>query len=223
MTGGGEPDSAVLRSSLNRRIRDGQLLSAAMLGVPGAGKTSFSTELCSRLGPWSVRVNGDSAKARLWGTLDNSYRGGPELAEMRHQQAYAGIHRRAESALRRGCHLVRDYRHDSPAEQNRASRLAAAHGAYHVIAWIIVPVDAALERTQSRLTHDPVNCPGWGQDEASRIITAADRRLVLPAEGTYVTLNGLQPVSDLVDAFLDAIGLRDAAGTADTASTGTIR
>lgn len=203
-----DEQQGIIHSTVDHRVRPGQSLSVALLGSPGSGKSTFARALCDRLGPRTVRVNGDATKARLWGSLDNAQRNDDGKAEERHAEAFAEVHRQAEAAVRGGHHLVRDYRHSGTDEQDRAAALGARYGAYTVFVWILVAPETAVSRSVLRVRQEPgrTDYPGWSYGKALEVVRDADRTARFPTAGGCVVLDGRRPAGELLDAFLEIIG-----------------
>ena len=185
------------------RLRTGQQLVVILLGWPGSGKSTFSRLLCDRTG--AARVNGDLAKAELFGSLIAAHDESDGLRPERHRQAYALVERQAEEYLAAGRHLVRDYNHDLRAARDRSRAHARRHGALPVVAWIWTPPGIAAERFRTRPAGRDIPDPA----HAGKDIGEAVAKLEPPrGDEACVVLDGLARPDDSVSRFAAAVGLQ---------------
>ena len=185
---------------------DGPLV-VALIGVPGSGKTSFSLETADRL--TAVRVNGDEAKAELFGSVNEANKKDGQQ-KRRKDQAFGLVYSRAESALASDRNLVCDFNHDKRSARDRVRELASKYGASCWFAWMRTPVETAVARCVSRWQTDPrpdVVYADW--DTANRSVLSTLAILEAPTtDENVVILNACLPTHQLVSSFLCGASMR---------------
>ena len=177
-----------------------------MVGLPGAGKSTFSKLLCRRIG--AQRVNGDLAKAKIFGSVDKANYEGDGKRDDRHRQAYKKVHAEAESILKQSRHLVRDYQHNGFATRAGAHKLALAHDAYHVVAWLEIDPEVSTARALARAQKPSgPDIPIWDQDRAVKATAKClAKRDPARNDENIIWVDATISPDSQVDLFLEQIG-----------------
>lgn len=129
-----------------------------MLGVPGAGKSTFARQAAAALG--FKRFSSDALRTELYGRPDvhvsteTGQRVSPAEVKRLDDETFAALDARMEAALAAGYSVICDHIHHRAHWRERRGKQAAAVGALPVMAWIKTPLDLAHERGMTREARD---------------------------------------------------------------------
>ena len=134
--------------------RPGRQLLVMMMGVPGAGKSTFARQLAATLG--YVRVSTDAIRTELFGEPmphppRTNNQPDPDIAAKYTTPTFNELNRRAETALLAGKSVIRDHMHHRSHWRDGIGRHQAnLVGAVPVVVWVETPHDVAHRRGMSR-------------------------------------------------------------------------
>ena len=106
------------------------------VGLPGAGKTTFASNMSHWLGVEHLR--GDKIGIELFRF--------PTFSAQERQVVYAEMGKRAGASLRAGKHVLYDAAVNTRAQREQLEALAQQHGGMAIGVWVHVPADLAQKR-----------------------------------------------------------------------------
>lgn len=168
----------------------------SMIGLPGAGKTTFSRALAEELG--FVLVNRAGPDTRRLPPLSPM-----DLRNPDHSVDPSAGYAEAEHCADLALPAVLDWSHHTPELQRAAAGIARRHDAMHVYAWLHADADTAEARLVSRGGYGNLSyrLNQYVVEEFRRRIEAAAVTTVRPG-GAVVSVDARRPTAVQVADFL---------------------
>ncbi len=169
------------------------------LGVPGSGKTYFARRLADKLN--AVRINGDSMRLAIFGSIEEMKK--LHSSDERYKlntYTFNALDYVADQILQRGHDLVYDAHHNKRIDREALEKLAAAHEAVPVVAWIKTPLDIAVKRGQER--EATVDQRKFTEEEISEVINRHQANTDEPIDTELViSIDGQLPFEEQFKEF----------------------